>query len=99
MLGPRAHGFLLGKAEFGGSGDGQWGEAAAILSRVRRSGIWLGDLVDGEMLRNWRVGGCSGYWVMVEEGLAAPKPASPLLAVSAITDLSLSQEEGRWPWV
>ena len=38
-------------------------------------------------------------WVVVEEGLAAPKPSSPLLAVSAITDLSLSQEEGRWPRV
>lgn len=31
------------------------------------------------------MGRCSGYWVVVEEGLAAPKPASPHLTVSAIT--------------
>lgn len=99
MSDPRPHGFLLGKAEFSGSGDGQWGEAAAVLRRARRPGFWLGDLVDGEILRRWRVGRCSGYWVVVEEGLAAPKPASPHLTVSAITDLNLSQEEARWPWV
>lgn len=42
---------------------------------------------------------CSGYWVVVGGGPCCPQAASPHLTVSAITDLNLSQEEARWPWV
>ena len=31
---------------------------------------------DGEILRSWRVGGCSGYWVVVRR--AAVPPSQPL---------------------
>lgn len=47
MSDPGPHGFLLGKAEFGGSGDGQWGEAAAVTEESEEA-----------RLLAWRPGGC-----------------------------------------